>query len=302
MLGVLSASVGAQPPATPAPIAGYGGIKAPVRASRDATLSFSFPGEIAKVLVIGGQRVKQGELLVQGRDEEAVAQRDLQKSQAESDLDVQKAQTGVDQAQVEFDSWQKMDLKIGGNKLEYERARTALAARKVELEIAKLQRVQAVIQLKLRQAQLDRFAMYAPFSGIVDEVKVEVGEVKKETEPVLKIVATDPLWMDVNTATDQTITLGLKPGDKAWVVLDVPGEPTVYVGKVIEVGAEADFAGKTRRVRVELANSNDWPAGIAAWVRFTPPEGEWARRVVAPGQKKADASQGPGPVAAGPQH
>src|SRR5205823_6661741 len=89
------------------------------------------------------------------------------------------------------------------------------------------------------------------------------------------------------TGTDQTIILGLKPGDKAWVVLELPGEAAVHVGKVIEVGAEADFASGTRRVRVELANAADWPAGIQAWVRFTAPEGEWAKRIAAP--KRADA-------------
>ena len=230
--------------------------------------------------------MKQGELLVQGKDDEAVAQRDLQKSQADSELDVLKAQAAVDQAQVEFNSWEKMDRKIAGNQLEYDRARTTLATRKVELDIAKLQQAQAKIQLTLRQAQVDRFAITAPFSGIIDNVTVEVGEVKKDTEPLLKIVSTDVLWMDVNTPTDQTLTLALKAGDKAWVVLELPGEPAVYLGSVIEVGADADFAGKTRRVRVELPNAADWPAGLHAWVRFTHPEGEWAKRLAPPAPQK----------------
>jgi RND family efflux transporter MFP subunit len=285
LVGGLSGSVGARQ--TSPDLATFGGIKAPVRASRDATLSFTFPAEVSKVLVKGGQRVKQGELLIQSKDEEARAQRDLQQSQAESDLDVQKAQTGVDQAQVEFDGWKKMDKKTAGSEIEYERARTLLAARKVELDIAKLQRAQAKIQLALRQAQLDRYAINAPFDGVIDNVMVEVGEVKKDTEPVLKIVSTDPLWMDVMTGTDQTITLGLKPGDKAWVVLELPGETPVHLGRVIEVGAEADFASATRRVRVELGNADNWPAGIQAWVRFTEPEGEWAKRIAGP--RKADA-------------
>jgi RND family efflux transporter MFP subunit len=289
LISGLSASVGARQ-TSPAPdITTFTSLMAaPARASRDATLSFTFPAEVAKVLVKGGQRVKQGQPLVIGRDDDVRAQRDLQKSQADSDLDIQKAQTGVDQAQVEFDSWQKMDRKIAGNQLEYDRARTTLAARKVELDIAKLQKGQASIQLALRQAQLDRYTLNAPFDGIIDNVVVEVGEVKKDTEPVLKIVATDPLWIDVAAGTDQTITLGLKAGDKAWVVLGLPGEPAVHEGKIVEIGAEADFAAKTRRVRVELANAEGWPAGLGAWVRFTPPEGEWAKRM-AP-SKKAERS------------
>ena len=106
---------------------------------------------------------------------------------------------------------------------------------------------------------------------------------------VLKIVATDPMWMDVNAPTSLTMTLGLKPGDKAWILLDVPGEPAVYVGKVIEIGAESDFAGQTRRVRVELANPSEWPVGPAAWVRFAAPEGEWAKRIAEP-KRTAEAT------------
>ena len=72
-------------------------------------------------------------------------------------------------------------------------------------------------------------------------------------------------------------------------LLDLPGEPAVSVGKVVEVGAEADYAAKTRRIRVELPNADGWPAGIGAYVRFTAPEGEWAKRIAAP--KRADATR-----------
>src|SRR5215831_1197418 len=65
-MATLSASVWAQPAASLDP-AGFNGIKAIARASRDATLSFTFPAEVSKVLVKGGQKVNQGDLLVQSR-------------------------------------------------------------------------------------------------------------------------------------------------------------------------------------------------------------------------------------------
>lgn len=288
---VLSGLVWAQPAGSAAPqptlseaaINSFGGVKAPTRASRDSTLSYTFPVEIAQVLVKGGQHVKKGEALIQGRDDEYRLQRDLQKTIAESDLDIQHAQAEVDQAEVEFKAQETLrDKKTSGSPIEYERAKTVLKVKQVELALAKLQAVQQTLKLGVNQAQLDRMTLKAPFDGIIDNVLVEVGEVKKETEPILKIVATDPMWMDVNAPTSLTMTLGLKPGDQAWVLLDVPGEPAVYVGKVIEVGAEADFAGQSLRVRVELANPKEWPVGPTAWVRFTPPEGDWAKRVAEP--------------------
>jgi membrane fusion protein, multidrug efflux system len=238
---------------------------------------------------------------VRGVDDEYQYQRDYAKIIADSDLDVQKAKVMMDQAQVEFDAQEKQKQKNAGQEIEWARAKATLAEKKVEHEIAKLQWDQQKVQLRIRQAQLDRLSLKAPFDGTIDNVGTDVGEVKRETEPVLKIVATDPLWMDVNASTPQTILLGLKPGDRAWVLLELPGEPAVYEAKVIEVAAEANFEANERRVRVELANPKDWPAGIAAWVRFTPPEGEWAKRVTKTGEKRADAShEGSGSAAQAP--
>jgi RND family efflux transporter MFP subunit len=284
-----------QPPAsTPVKAlspATFGGEKFITRPSRDSIMSFTFAAEISEILVKGGQKVKKGEPLVRARDEDVRAQRDLAKIITEVDLDVQKAQYGVDLAKVEFEAQQELrDKKSGGNKIEYARAEATLNARKVDLEIAKHERKQQVLQLAVRQAQLDRLSIVAPFDGLVDDVIVDIGQVKRETEPVLRIVNTDPLWIDVPTPTSQTLTLGLKPGDKAWCLLDLPGEAKVWTGKVIEVGAAADPASNTRRVRVELPNPSQWPSGMTAWVRFTAPEGEWAARVAEPANPPKQAA------------
>lgn len=270
----------------------FGGEKYVTRACQDATLSFTFPAEISEILVKGGQKVRKGEPLIRARDEDVRGQMDLAKLISESDLEVQKAQAGVDLAKVEYDAQVELrDKKAGGSRIDVARAEATLRARKVELELARHEHRQQVIQLKIRQAQLDRLSILAPFDGRIDDVAVDIGQVKKDSEPVLRIVNTDPLWLDVPTPTGQTLTLGLKPGDKAWVLLDLPGEPRVWIGKITEVGAAADPASNTRRVRVELANPSDWPSGMTAWVRFTAPQGEWAARVVEP-LKQATAKDG----------
>ncbi len=279
-----------QPEKAPAPAlspSSFGGEKFITRPSRDSVLGFSFPAEISEILVTGGQKVKKGDVLLRARDEDIRAQRDLAKLITEVDLDVQKAQYGVNLAQVEFDAQVKLKDKVADNKIEFERAKATLDARKVDLEIAKHERKQQAIQLTIRQSQLDRLTILAPFDGLIDDVIVDIGQVKRETDPVLRIVNIDTLWIDVPTPTSQTITLALKPGDKAWVLLDLPGESKVWTAKVIEVGAAADPASNTRRVRVELTNPSQWPSGMTAWVRFTPPQGEWASRIVEPTKQAA---------------
>jgi len=266
----------------------FGGEKFITRPSRDAVLSFTFAAEISEILVKGGQVVKKGEPLLRARDEDIRAQRDLAKIITEVDLDVQKAKYGVDLAKVEFDAQIELrEKKFGSNVIEYKRAEATWNARKVDLEIAQHERKQHLLQLAIRQAQLDRLTIFAPFDGVIDDVIVDIGQVKRETDPALRIVNTDPLWIDVPTPTSQTLTLGLKPGDKAWCLLDLPGDQKVWTGKIIEVGAAADPASNTRRVRVELPNPSQWPSGMTAWVRFTPPEGEWAARIAEPAKQAA---------------
>jgi multidrug efflux system membrane fusion protein len=272
-----------QPPAAPAKaaptIAEFGGEKAVTRSSRDATLAFPFPAEVAEILIRGGQPVKKGDLIIRARDEEFRYQRDLQKLTAESDLDIQKAQAACDQAKVELDAQEQAKVKGGGNKIDIDRARTTWEVKKAELAIARLEHQQQGIQLKYKEAQLERNFLRAPFDGRVDEVYVDVGEVKKDSDKITRVVCVDPLWIDVPTPTSQTITLGLKPGDPAWTVLAVPGDSVVLKGKIIELGAEADAASDRRRVRVEVPNPKEIPAGMTCWVRFEPPKGDWAARL-----------------------
>jgi len=270
----------------------FGGFKTFTFPSRDSTLGFTFATEIAEVLVIGGMPVKKGDILVRGRDEELRFQRDLQQIIAESDLDVKKAQAGVDQAVIEFEAQKQLRAKKVDSPQEYDRAEVLVKIRTIELDTAKVQFEQQKIQLKFRQAQLDRMTLRAPFDGKVDSVTGDVGEVKRETDPIVRVVATDPLWMDVPTPIEQTITQALKPGDPAWVLIDLPGEPKVYKGKIVEVAADATFESRKRRVRVAVPNPGDWPSGPGAWVRFTPPEGQWASRVAEQQQNRAGAEPG----------
>lgn len=295
---VLSAAVAGgvvlDPPA-PARISeiapGFGGEKAVTQPSRDAVMGFSFPVEVAEVLVTGGQDVKMGDLLVRARDEEVVQALELQRIAAESDLDVQRAAAAVELAQIQFDSANDARSREGLSKFEFDQARNSLTTRQIELEIARIQQQQRQISVRQKRAELDRYRLVAPFDGTVDVVVRQVGQAVNDSEPVVRVVDIDPLWIDVPAPVGQTITLGLKPGSPAWVLLDVPGEPRVWPGKVVEVAAVADSASGTRRVRVELANPNRWPAGLTSWVRFTEPTGEWAERVQAQGGEVAGASR-----------
>lgn len=299
LLTVAACTGAAAQPATESTAAlapSFGGEKIDARPSRDSTLGFTFPAEIMEVFVKGGEAVRKGDKLVRAFDMEYRYQRDTQKIIADSDLDVRRAQAQLDQAQVELDSIEQIirETPGGGSKVELDRAKALVLVRTVELAIANLQQTQAKVQLAFREAQVDRFTIKAPFDGQIDQVGVDLGMVKKDGEPVLRIVNTDPLWLDVPTPTGQTLMLKLKPGDPAWVLPDLPGPPRVYVGTIIELSAAADPRANTRRVRVELVNPEKWPSGLWCWTRFTPPTGEWESRIVTREKPVAHAGDAPG--------
>ena len=113
---------------------------------------------------------------------------------------------------------------------------------------------------------------------------------------MLRVVDIDPLEIDVAAPTEITLadeSIGRSDvvvGQPAWVLLDLPGRPSVLVGTVTEVSAVADSRSATRRVRVEVPNPTRILAGVTAFVRFTEPEGEWKQRIV--DQRAAESASG----------
>lgn len=271
------------------------GFKAIALAKEDAALSFPMPVEIAEILVRSGQRVARGDLLVRARDDEVRLQRDLQRLSAETNLPVERAFAAMEQARVEWEGQDEVRRRSKATHVPYavielERARTTYLLREAEHKLAQLEKEQQLKQLDFRQAQLDRMRIVAPFDGIIDRIACHIGEVRRESEPVIRIVATDVLKIDAQPPAHLTLDLNLKPGDPAWVLMDLPGEPRVYMGTVMEVAPTVDSASRTRTVRVELDNRHGWPAGLNAWVRFTEPSAEWLARIEhPPARETADA-------------
>lgn len=261
-------------------IADFGGEKHVTRPSLDATMGFSAATRVTAVLVKVGQEVKEGQLMLRGEDAEELVFVKLQKLRAETDLPVQKASKAADLAKLEYEGLLDAKNKGAGSPLELGRAKLTWEGAVIDLETAKISQQQEVIQVDRFQARLDKLQLKAPFSGVVDSISADVGQSVSENDKVVRVVNIDPLRIDVPTPTSQTLEQGLKVGDAAWVLMDLPGEPRVHVGKVVGLGAVADSASATRNVRVEVPNPTGIIAGINAWVRFREPAGPWKSRIV----------------------
>lgn len=250
----------------------FGGYKSETKPSRDAVMQFAQSGEIRLLSVSGGQRVKRGDVLARVRDAEVTAAIARQKVVAENRLEIDNAQKQLELAVFRFEQ-----LKAGKtfSPAEFEEL-------KISADVAKIQRDQAnvnldtqVIALEQLLGQSERYRLEAPFDGVVEEVMVEVGQGVTENEKVLRIVNTETLWLDAYAGTSETIRLGLKENSPAWVLIELADAPRLVKGHVLYVSPVADAVSQTRRVRIEIENPEDWPAGTQARVRFTEPSAEW---------------------------
>lgn len=260
----------------------FQGYKCFARPNKDAAMGFSNPNRVTEVLVKSGQRVKKGEILIRGDDAEDIIALDLQKVRAKSKSTVDRARAQAELAKLENDKIEKVSLENAATPQEIDRARLSYAAAKADFETAEVEQLQQEIAVDRLQARVDRARIIAPFDGVVDFVKVDAGQQTNENDKILRVVNVSPLWIDVPALTPETVQLGTRIGDEAWVLMDVAGKPRVMKAKVIELAPTADASSRTRQVRLELANPDradgtigELVAGEPAWVRFTAPSEEW---------------------------
>lgn len=235
-------------------------------------MSFTISVEVRDIPVKPGQRVKMGEVLVKARDGDAVAALESQKIRVANMGPIDSAKASVDSAQTRYDRIREADLEKATNRQEVDDRRVQLDAAKAQLVNAEAEHKEEAARLKQLEEQVARYRLEAPFDGVVESMLVESGSSIEPPNPVLRIVNVDVLWIDLPTPTDLTLSKGLKGGDPAWVMFDVPGG-WVAQGEVLYVSPVADAAAATRRVRVAVANPKQYPPGTRARVRFEKPEG-----------------------------
>ncbi len=254
--------------------ASFGGYKADTKPSRDVTMQFTFSAEVREINVVGGQRMKKGDVLMRARDAEVVSAIARQRDKAQNDLEVQGAEQQLKLAEFKLSM---IELSKTFSPTEYEDAKNAVTIARLQRDQTKKNRIQEDLTLKQAESQHERYWLEAPFDGTIEEVMVDVGEGVTEQTKVLRIVNTEKMWLDPYAKTNETIRLALQEGSAAWVLIDMPDAPKLVRGKVLYVSPVADSVSQTRRVRVEIDNPRGWPAGTQTLVRFTEPSGEWEK-------------------------
>ncbi len=214
-----------------------------VRSEAMSLLKSETQGTIVAVLVRPGDRVKKGQALVQ------VDPRPL-------DLAVQDAQAKVEEARLRLLDNSLPDSIVTGKALSGERLRNAeirsgLDGARVTLEQRKLERERATIT--------------APFDGVMDEIKVAVGERLTTGQDVGKIVDLDHLRIEA-AVLEHDLPLIRVGGQAVVTTAAAPDHPVT--GTIAAILPIVDSATRAGRAVIRAGGGGVLRPGMYADVRL----------------------------------
>jgi RND family efflux transporter MFP subunit len=232
----------------------------------DKKLAFGVPGRVRVVNVKPGQAVQAGQLLMELEDEKGKAMVARYEVVVASDVEERIAKENLALAKIEEGHLRELIEKQAAAPIELERAIGKTNLANLDVEKAHKEHQEHAHELEEARADHEQYRLLAPVSGVIQEVNFYEGQAVEVAKPVLRLVVTDPLWVEVPVAT--AATLGLTEGTTAEVHSAVPGFELPLAGKVIFVAPVADAASETRLIRVEVPNPTHLPAGTKVTIDF----------------------------------
>jgi RND family efflux transporter MFP subunit len=262
------------------------------RPSGDVTLAFVRSGLIDTVEVKEGDRVKAGDVLMRLDDELERAKVEELQAQADNDVRVRASEAQLAQKKNELAIALDLQKNDAATELEVQKARLEVRIGELSLELAKFQHAQDRRKYEQAKLELDRMVLRSPIDGVVEQAVAKEGESAEALQKIVRIVDVTPLWVDVYVPVDDSGKL--EPGDgqggsKALVRFGESSDSPVREAKIIHKASVATGAmPRTLKIRLEVANEDNRPAGERVWVRFPAISADGT----ASGAAEADADDG----------
>ena len=228
-----------------------------VKARQRAHLSSEVGGRVVTVPYDKGDRVQKGDLLLQLNNAAELSQLEM----AQRELIVSKARRKqacleASRAKREHARFQDLSQKelVSTDELDkvHSTAQTSVAA--CQAAHASVER--ALTRIKEAQAQLQKMVLRAPFSGILADVKVEVGEWTTPAPPGVPIPAVldliDQTSIFISAPMDEVDSSKIHPDQIARITLD-PYPKQSFMGRVVRVSPYVeDIEEQNRTVEIEV--------------------------------------------------
>jgi HlyD family secretion protein len=148
-----------------------------IQPEREVKLTPDVSGEIVELTVREGDRVEKGQLLLKIRPDVYISQRDRAVASISS-ARARLAQTEAQfvQAELAFNRSKQLFDEQTISRSDFEQAQSAYAVSKAEVDAARFSIISAEASLKEANENLTKTSIYAPMSGTVSMLLVELGE------------------------------------------------------------------------------------------------------------------------------
>jgi len=204
----------------------YINIQGNVDTKQNLIIYPEYSGVLSQVYVKSGQKVNKGQILARIDDgglSNQLAQMETQATLAKTTFERQK------------NLW---DKKIG-SEIQYLQAKTNYEAQ-----------MKAVAQMR---AQLGKTIVKAPFSGVIDEVITEKGQVVGPGQQLMRIVNLSDMYVSANVP--ESFIGKIKNG--AIVDVEVKSTGKIYKGKVRQIGNYINPNNRNFSIEVAVPNSDN---------------------------------------------
>jgi membrane fusion protein (multidrug efflux system) len=136
----------------------------------------------------------------------------------------------------------------------------------IELEQAKNQKRSLESKLKTLQSQRGKSVVRAPFSGVIDEVFTNLGEMASPQAPLIRLVNNRNI--KITASVSETHLANVKLGTSVDVIFPNLNDTTIQ-SVVTYIGNYIDPVNRTFRVHVELKNNTTFLPNQIAKIKIT---------------------------------
>lgn len=213
-------------------------LQGTVKTNQNLVLNAEFLGTVKAIHVTKGQQVAKGDLLVTIDDGGLAENAAIQKVQ-------------LDLAKTLFERQKRLWEQGIGSEIEYLQAKTGFESQQKGYE-----------QL---QQQLSKTTLYAPFSGRVDDIITEVGQlVAPGVQLLLRLVNLSSMYVEVDVPERYFSTI-----DKGTIAhVEIPVLHHTYDSRVVHKGTHINTGNRTFKISILADNSIELAPNLITTIRL----------------------------------
>jgi len=195
-----------------------------VDVKRNSMLVAESPGNVEAILVDEGATVNKGQAIIK-LDDKMIRK------------NIDEVETSYDLAKTLYEKQERLWEENIGSEVQYLEAKN----RKESLENS----------LATLQEQLSKTTIRAPFSGVIDDISIKVGEFAGAGVPVARLLDLSDFHIEADVP--ESYSTDLKEGNEVLVIF--PGSDTLDA-KITTIGRYINPANRTFRILVEVEGEN----------------------------------------------